>query len=103
VLLPEEAQVGALVKFPTHLGDHRGYDQFAKSKLTGQKQRFQDELEAAGDKPHETVKAAQKAGESLHEVSDRLFLFVEAFGRLSPGRELEAINQFAKALTAMVK
>jgi hypothetical protein len=97
VLLPEEEQVGALVQFPTHLGRHPEYDKFAKSRLTDQKQQLQKALKDAGGKPHEVdAKASTGIGESLHRVSNDLFSMVEAFGKLSPGRELNAINQFAQ-------
>jgi hypothetical protein len=102
-LLPEEAQVGALVKFPTHLGDHPEYDEFAETKLTDQKRRLSSELKKSGDNPHEVdAKASAGIGESLHKVSNDLFKLVEAFGRLSPGRELDAINQFAQRVEAML-
>jgi len=101
VLLPEEEQVGALVKFPTHLGHHPKYDEFAKSRLTDQKRRLMDELKKAGDKPHEVdAKASAGIGESLHDVSNDLFSMVEAFGRMSPGRKPDEINQFAQRLEA---
>jgi hypothetical protein len=103
VLLPEEAQVGRLVKFPTHPNNHPEFDVFAKKKLGRQKRELQNALDQAGGDVHKVdPNVAAGIAETIHSISDDIFDEIEAFGRLKPGRELNEIGKFVDEIAKLL-
>lgn len=82
VLLPEEAQVGQIIKWPIHPNNHPHYNDYAKAKL----KQARDSLASALDKSKGDVhkvdkKMAENAGKDIDKISSRLYDQLEQWGR----------------------
>jgi len=80
VLLPNQARVAAVVKWPNHPNNHPTYDKYARKKLMSLKEKL---AEALKDARHRIDRSnAGNVVKFLDSTSERLFKLLDALGRM---------------------
>lgn len=95
VLLPEEGQVGQIIKWPIHPTCHPQYNEYTEDKLSDVRDRLASALAKSKGEVHEVDKetAGQVAGD-IRTISKKLYEQLEQWGRTcGAGLEINRIRE----------
>lgn len=82
VLLPEEAQVGQIVKWPIHPNNHPKYNAYTKEKLKGARDKLAGALKRNDGDVHDmNEKTAARSAADVRRLSQDLYDQLEEWGR----------------------
>lgn len=99
VLLPKQAAIGEIIKWPCHPNNHPEYDRFAKNMLSWLKEKL---LRALGNKDICEVDEdrAEAVAEDVNKVSDSLFRILE---RMPGGVHINSIQRLGADIDAKLR
>jgi hypothetical protein len=95
VLLPEEAQVGQIIRWPIHPTSHPDYNKYSEARLETVRDRLAAALSRSKGEVHEVDKeTAEQVSDNVRTISKKLYEQLEQWGRTGgAGLEINRIRE----------